>query len=109
MRAMTAALLLALATTATAEPTPAQKQALDFIKANMGPLIHDGVWTSDRNLKLGVLAGDSDEWDGVALGICALLRDRGAAPPMTVVHMVDIVKLLARGSWVELGRANCSR
>ena len=68
------------------------------------PLESDKSYRSMAFIKSRV--DDKTKRDGFADYICSVASDHGVTPDL--VKVIDIVKLVRTGKFIELGRANCS-
>lgn len=107
MRLLTIVLFASLSIpfTASAAPNPAQKAFVTYlVKSGKEPKVKDATWATDRNLYVGVI-DDKTRRDGYADYICSVADDHGVTPKL--VKVIDIVKLVRTGKFVELGRSRC--
>ena len=109
MRAITILLAasFSIPITASAAPNPTQKAFVTYlVKSGNEPKVKDATWATDRNLYVGVI-DDKTRRDGFAEYICSVAADHGVAPEL--VKVIDIVKLVHTGKFIELGISICSR
>lgn len=107
MRHVIAALatVVALSAHAVDEPTQAQRDFVTYlVKSGKEPKVKDATWMGRNNLYIGVI-DDRTPRDGFADYICSVAADRGLTPDL--VKIVDIVKVVRTGKFVELGKSRC--
>lgn len=107
MRLLTIVLTASLSIpfTASAAPNPAQKAFVTYlVKSGNEPKIKDATWATDSNLYVGVIDDDTRR-DGFADYICSVAGDHGVQPEL--VKVIDILKLVRTGKFVELGKSRC--
>lgn len=107
MRLLTIVLITSLSIpfTASAAPNPAQKAFVTYlVKSGSEPKVKDATWATDRNLYVGVI-DDKTRRDGFAEYICSVAGDHGVTPEL--VKVIDIMKLVKTGKFVELGKTYC--
>lgn len=102
-------------TTAVAQPAPQKKQSFAFTKQNLEAAlsaiksekqVKDAAWTSRGVLKVGVF-NDGTNRDGYAKYICQVLYDYKFKGEGVLVRVIDIVKLVNKDKWVNIGTARC--
>lgn len=97
--------VLALPLLASAAPSQDQKDFATFlVKSGKEPKVKDATWMTDKNLYVGV-TNDGTRRDGFADYICSVADDHGLKPQM--VKVIDVVKVVRTGKFVELGKAYC--
>ncbi len=96
---------LAASAIASAEPTEAQRKFLTYLtKSGDEPKVKDATWATDHNLYVGVI-DDGTRRDGYAEYLCSVAADFGLNPKL--IKIIDVVKVVRTGKFVELGRAYC--
>ncbi|QLG90725.1 hypothetical protein HZF02_01615 [Pseudomonas yamanorum] len=99
------AIALMLPTLALAAPNQAQKDFVTYlVKSGEEPKVKDATWATDSNLYVGVI-DDTTRRDGFADYICSVAVDHGLSPDL--IKIIDIVKLVRTGKFVEIGKSNC--
>ncbi len=94
-----------LSATALAAPTEAQNKFLAYLtKSGKEPKVKDATWATDRNLYVGIM-DDGSRRDGYADYLCLVAGDHGVRPDL--IKVIDIVKVVRTGKFVELGKAYC--
>ncbi|KTB75772.1 hypothetical protein AO072_05425 [Pseudomonas syringae ICMP 13102] len=90
---------------AVAEPSQTQKDFITYlVKSGREPKVKDATWMTDSNLYVGVF-DDRSRRDGFADYICSVAGDHGVSPEL--VKIIDIVKLVRTGKFVEIGKSVC--
>ncbi len=91
---------------ALAEPNQAQKDFITYlVKSGKEPRVKDATWLTDSSLYVGVF-DDHSRRDGFANYICSVAEDHGVRPEL--VKVIDIVKLVRTGKFIEIGKSRCS-
>ncbi|PKM14093.1 MAG: hypothetical protein CVV15_00305 [Gammaproteobacteria bacterium HGW-Gammaproteobacteria-5] len=96
--------LAAISLGASAAPTQAQLDFVEYLKSDEEPKVKDATWMTDDNLYVGVI-DDGSNRRGFAEYLCMVAPDHGAAPAM--IKIVDIVKVVNENKFHELGKAYC--
>lgn len=76
-----------------------------YFTSEKEPKVKDALWTSDSMFKVAVI-DDGTPRDGFAEYVCLTLKtDFGISGVR--VKVIDVVKLVSKNDWVDLGEATC--
>ncbi|TDV64564.1 hypothetical protein [Pseudomonas sp. LP_7_YM] len=90
---------------AVAESSQTQKDFITYlVKSGREPKVKDATWMTDSNLYAGVF-DDRSRRDGFADYIRSVAGDHGVSPELAKI--IDIVKLVRTGKFVEIGKSVC--